>query len=172
MSKCYTITSITIVIIIIAIYCGLAVASGFVANQSDSDTCIGSYEGIKFDYITWLKVFCIITLGIVGSSIFLLLLVFATLDPGVEIMDTDIGVIVSLLARLGIIFEFCWYIVGSILYFKTVHKNCQNDTIIFKFGDALFVIQTITIVSFCVIGYSSNKIEDRQILPHNNENDS
>lgn len=155
-SKYFEIIAVSTILIIIISYFVLAFASEFVADRNDSDICFYSSK-ITFNYITWLKIFYIMTLTITGLILLLTVLDFAIRTASIQDQKTILEKIAGMFSTLGIIFQISWYIIGSILYFQTIYPNCQG-TMIYNFGFALFVIQTISFVCFWIIGCVSSVI--------------
>jgi hypothetical protein len=158
-SKCATLGCIgCLMIFLAACLCSLAITAIIVANRDD-DRCIGSYAGIDLSYETWLMVYGIVTLVSVGIAGALGTLALAGAVVGEKITAYLTGCSAIVLFALWLIWQFCWYVVGSILYFQTVYSNCQAGTTIYQFGLALFIIQTTTFA--CVTFGGSNEVRNR-----------
>jgi hypothetical protein len=105
--------------------------------------CATTFAGITFDYPEWLQIF-----GYVGVSVNAFTLVTTILswywcegEEGTcgkkckDVWNRLLGTFVSLFA----FFSLCWYIVGAIILFKTLHHEDCNNEAMWKFGLAYFI---------------------------------
>jgi hypothetical protein len=124
---------------IILLLSSMAVSIAAIAISNGSSNCISTYAGISFNYNTWLLVYGVINISV---TIFLFSTFLIILVSSSEILFIQWAVIYL----LNSLFNFSWYIVGSILYFSTVHNNtCQDQNLsLYQFGLVLFIIQTIS----------------------------
>lgn len=144
----------SVALIFFGIYLGVAsslsIAALVVSNKDGDNTCIGHYNGISITYAKYLVVFGWTTISI---SLFTLFTVLISLVYKENILQP----IAIALVMLFSIFDFCWYIVGTILFFKEVNNNCGDYTMIHQFGLALFIIKTIAwSVACCGSRHNSN----------------
>ena len=56
---------------------------------------------------------------------------------------------------LYLFFHFCWFIIGSVLFFKTVDNEDCEGTPIYSLGLALFIIKIVG--AFCSLGKKSSE---------------
>jgi hypothetical protein len=133
----------TISILLIGASVGLAAfALWWLYHSGDPNTeCLANFEGIAFSYISWLRVLAITFLS--GMAVGLLLVTLHGLVGTVctSKMATIFGI-------LFFLFQLGWYIVGSILYWRTVPTNCDNGGFIQTGALVLFIFETV--ILFCL----------------------
>jgi len=128
----------------------LSIAAITISNKYSNDQCIGIYKGISFTYGTWLFAYGITEVIGTGLLVFFSLAWFMT-------ESYCLGLITVVTWAVTYIFQFCWYIVGSILFFQTVNGTCDDTSTIQQFGLALFIIQTIIWVLACLGGKATTE---------------
>lgn len=141
-------TALGCIATITALLIGAALATSigaliFVYGDDSTTECIGEFAGISFSYISWLR---ILGLTFCGSLLLEIILVFIHGWTGTLLtskLATGWGILMYL-------FQTAWYVVGAILYWKTVSENCENGSQIQMFSFALFVIQSaVVLLLFC-----------------------
>jgi hypothetical protein len=129
------------IVILIFIYFAavltLAIFSIIISNLNNNTFCIGSYNNIVFNYTTWLQIYGWTEIGIIATINFLLyLMIFHKINCSYYL--------IIIIFTLGYLFQFAWYIIGSVLFFETIQPYCQNaNKSLWQFSLALFIIQTI-----------------------------
>jgi hypothetical protein len=144
-----------IMYLILAIQLGLSIASIILNDKYDADqaTCMGNYGGILFGYQKWLLIFGWTGIGIVSAIVLGLLCSCAQ-----EIRESMEGLVNSI-AGLGYLFQVAWYVVGSILYFKTIHHDCPSGDVIRDYGLSVFIIETVVIGLLWLTKYQDSRYE-------------
>ena len=114
------------------------------SQKYGDDDCIGHYSGISFNYKTWLLVYGICEIS--GTVIMMTFIaIYMIFQSNIALF---VGYIVFILYYL---FSFNWWIVGSILFFTTINKDCANSLPAFQqFGLAIFIINLIIWVLLCL----------------------
>lgn len=110
-----------------------------VYKDDPSLVCVGSLGGVSFSYITWLRV---MGFTFIGSMLLEIAFVCAHGISGTIFTSKA----ATYFGGLMYLFQVVWYVVGAILYFKTVSNNCDSGTQIQTFSLALFIIQTTVVV--------------------------
>ena len=114
------------------------------ANYGD-ETCahLFKYHGISFDYLFWLLVY---GWTVVGLDLAFVMIGMCTLmncltkNNAIQItMQLLFGTIIV----IDFYFQFCWFVVGVILFFYEVAPYCEKGHVIFDFGLALFIIRCV-----------------------------
>jgi hypothetical protein len=109
-------------------------------TSADERMCLAPYKGISFDMITWLAVFGWTSIGVVAA---LLLVAFWVI---VTSTAQSIDVAALRVAGLSFSFHLAWFIVGSVLYWRTV--NTRGDACPSLLRQATFAIWIIECVIF------------------------
>lgn len=113
----------------------MAVGASIVHNLYSDITCVGSYKGVPFGYVKWLYIYAWTNIGCIGTMIWL----FAVS----RISNIKVDSLKSWVLVMGYLFQFAWYIIGSILYFIEINKPCSKGDVLYDFGLGLFICQTV-----------------------------
>lgn len=132
----------------------LSVTAVIIHDKYGLDECIGTYGGISFGYDTWLEIYGWTNIALLCFFAFAAFCGF--LAQSSEDATSCVGACAVLIAVIGYAFQFCWYIVGAILYFQEVNSSCAPGKPLHDFGLALFIIQTIVWGSACLGGKSQS----------------
>lgn len=116
-----------------------------ISSHHENDQCMEECSGIFFaygiwieiTYANWLKIYGITEIYTMGVCLFLFIWWRHMRDDCLMCLGYTVAI-------LGYAFQFVWYIIGAILYFKTVISSCPSGQPLHDFGLALFIIQTIT----------------------------
>lgn len=111
----------------------------FIHERYSDNECVGTYGGIFFGYVKWLYIYGWTNIGIIGIMFWLFSISKCT-DMKFETLKRNI-------LCLGYLFQFSWYIVGAILYFVEVNNSCSTGDVLYDFGLALFICQTVVLGS-------------------------
>jgi len=130
---------LSVFVILTSLLSLLAVGAIIVHDRYSNITCIGSYGGITFGYVKWLYIYAWTNIGLIGC--------IGWLDGISRISTIGVDNLKLNILRLGYIFQFAWYIIGSILYFIEINKSCSTDDILYDFGLVLFICQSIVWVT-------------------------
>jgi hypothetical protein len=107
-------------------------------TTGDERACLSPYGGISFDMITWLDVFGWTSIGLVAALL---------LCVGGALLHSEWADITAWrLFGLGFSFHLAWFIVGSVLYWRTV--NTRGDACSSLLRQATFAIWVIECVVF------------------------
>lgn len=123
-------------VITIGIVSGLCfgIASILISISNTNNSCVEKFSGISFNYLQWLYIFGIIQLAWI---VLLCVIGFFWFVVKIDLM---------FLCHIMNLFNFAWYIVGSILFFEEVAKTCQGCQL-YNYGLTLFILQTIGFVA-------------------------
>jgi hypothetical protein len=123
-----------------------AVAVGalvFVYKSGSTTECLGSFAGISFSYLTWLRV---MGWTFIGSLALEVIFVFAHGWTGTYCTSKA----ATTWGFLMYLFQTAWAVIGAVLYWEGSTSNCSNGSQIQLFALSLFIIQTTVIVClFC-----------------------
>lgn len=126
--------------------CGLTILSIFalalgipaiVIGFKDEPACVNTYEGISFTFVTWLRVFGLV---IISSTILLVVTAISAIQLESKLL-AGTAVVLRWLFR---VFGLVWFVIGTVLYFKTVDENCGDEPI-GEYGLAWFIIYIVGI---------------------------
>ena len=116
------------------------------ANYGD-ETCahLFKYQGIQFNYPYWLMVY--------GWSVIAVCLAYFFIGIGAWVdsvwksskMEDVLTFAFVFLLVVDALFQFCWFIVGAILFFSEVNPYCTAGHVIYDFGLTLFIIRCVLI---------------------------
>lgn len=124
------------VFIILSLLLSILAGGAIFVHEKYSDIdCITSYSGISFGYIKWLYIYGWTNIGIISIMIWLFIISKCT--------DVKLDTLKLNFLRLGYLFQFSWYIIGTILYFTEINNSCSPKDVLYDFGMALFICQTI-----------------------------
>lgn len=120
----------------------LSIAAIVVSLEEADDACLQHYSGISFGYPTWLYVYGVTSIAL--TTVFILVVTTGAFSESlsspvaISILCPGVSVVV-----LGGLFEFAWFIVGAVLFFKEVAPDCPSGHLLYDFGLALFIIQCV-----------------------------
>ena len=125
----------------------LGILSFYVAATYGNDQCMVKYAGIDLDYGQWLSICGIWEI----VEVTLALVIIGMIRIGIACESEMCALIMSLILQSFLIlcslFQFAWFVVGSIVYFTEVMPHCAAASSIFQFGLAFFIVRLVLIVS-------------------------
>lgn len=139
-------------VVVFSALLSLSIASIVIADKNQNAVCISSYSDISFNYTTWLQ--------IMGWTNIVVIIITFLSGVGYILYETSaIGICGISFLVLNHMFQFTWYIVGTILFFETVNSSCKDsNSSLYLYGLALFIIQTIGwVFTCCGSGANSSK---------------
>ncbi|MDD4930727.1 MAG: hypothetical protein PHG66_01055 [Candidatus Colwellbacteria bacterium] len=126
---------LSIFIILATILTALSICAIIIHDRYSNTTCIGSYSGIVFGYVKWLYIYAWTNIGLIGCMCWLFII---SRFSSIKVDSLKLNIL-----RLGYLFQFAWYIVGAVLYFIEINESCSSGDILYDFGLALFICQTV-----------------------------
>ena len=130
---------LSVFIILSFLTCIISVGAIFVHEKYSDIDCIDSYKYISFGYVKWLYIYAWTNIGIIAVMSWLFVISRCS-NMKIDYLKLNI-------LRLGYIFQFSWYVIGAILYFIEINKTCSVKDVLYDFGLALFICQTIIFAS-------------------------
>jgi hypothetical protein len=128
----------------------LGIAAVTIANHYGDDPCIGVYDGISFEYGTWLFVYGWVQIAVfIGVCVIGAFLAIAMFANNVALASCS-GCLLVVSFALSMMFQFAWYVVGGVLYFTEVFQTCPRSSPLYVFGLTLFILQSLSV--FCGYG--------------------
>jgi hypothetical protein len=97
----------------------LAIPALVISYRHESDPCVGHFQGIRFEYPTWLLVYGWTEIAESGIALCGVALSCATAS------EVPLAMVIALDA-LCVMFHFAWYIVGAILLFTEITPSCAR----------------------------------------------
>jgi hypothetical protein len=133
---------LSFVSVVVLALCIPAIVIGFQGEPA----CANTYNGISFTFAKWLQVFGIFTI----ASLILIVTLSIT---ALQLESKEIAGIMPVIGGLTRVFSVAWFVVGAILYWKTIDENCSNEPI-GQYGLAWFIIM---IIGFALDIYNKTK---------------
>jgi len=138
---------VAILIFILGCFFSLSVASIVLMNEPHFNQCIGNYNGISFSYDLWLEIYGVTNIGVLCMiGLFGTRLYFQSL---LKNKCNFAGICLIIFLIISYLFQFCWYIVGGILFFTEVEPHCEKGKTIYELGWVMFALQTLVWFAGC-----------------------
>ncbi len=145
LENCFGGCFIGLMVLIVGFNSALAIAALQIAHQYGADECMVKFQGISFDYGTWLVIY-----GWTQISESLILLTLAGCFGVLILMHAEdiitfVSIAMGAVLGIGSLFQIAWYVVGAILFFMEVAPHCSSGLPLYKFGLTLFVIKSVIV---------------------------
>jgi hypothetical protein len=146
-----------LIIILLTFQISLAIAAFLLCVYVPND-CWKNVSSVGINYFSYVIVFGLSNMF--GSIIYapFVIRIFQLYEP-----DCRIKILVFVCCPI-LIFQFVWYVLGTISYFQTVYNICPNDSVINSFGLILFVLQAVQWDTVILVYYIHNNYQDREII--------
>jgi len=137
--RCLTLVTLAYMALLLAMgIIAVLVHDGVIHPIKDSfgdGSCLRTYDGISFDYKLWLYVYGWTKIGLIA-----IMILSALASLAKELKDRMENLANSIVG-MGVLFHLAWYIVGAVLFFKTVYPSCSGP--FYSYTLTSFIVQCV-----------------------------
>jgi hypothetical protein len=138
-----------VMVLLLGASVALSTGALFYSQSATATTCIAEWSDFSLSYDRWLQVYGLTNLCMLGAGCLLVAIHGCSGTVCTSKMATTFFVISAA-------FKVAWYIIGGIVYWRTVNGSCDDGSEIQAFGLALFVIDAFLFA----LAYCARKAQD------------